>query len=52
VVSQARWIALDVLEAVLGPKPRPADEVFRSHRRLAGLAPRDRAFARDRKSTR
>lgn len=46
VVSEARAIALDVLEAVLGSKPRPADELFRHHRRLAGLAPRDRAFAR------
>jgi len=45
-VSPARQLALDVLEAVFAPKPRPADEVFRSHRLLARLAPRDRAFAR------
>lgn len=45
-VNPARQLALDVLEAVFAPRPRPADEVFRAHPLLARLAPRDRAFAR------
>lgn len=45
-MNEARQIALDVLEAVFAPRPRPADEVFHRHRLLSRLAPRDRAFAR------
>lgn len=45
-MNPARQVALDVLDAVLAAKPRPADEVFRGHRLLPRLAPRDRAFAR------
>ena len=42
----ARQVALDVLDQVLGPEPRPFDEAFQQHRGLERLAVRDRAFAR------
>lgn len=42
----ARHVALDVLDRVLGPDHRPFDETFQGHPRLAKLAVRDRAFAR------
>jgi 16S rRNA (cytosine967-C5)-methyltransferase len=42
----ARRVALDVLDRVLGPEPRPFDEAFQAHRGLERLAVRDRAFAR------
>jgi 16S rRNA (cytosine967-C5)-methyltransferase len=40
-----RQLALDVLERVLG-RGLPFDEIFAGHPRLAGLDPRDRAYAR------
>jgi 16S rRNA (cytosine967-C5)-methyltransferase len=40
-----RAAALDLLETVLAQK-RPLDEAIDQHERLAGLEPRDRAFAR------
>ena len=42
----ARRIALDVLDRVLGPDHRPFDETFQGHPQLMRLAVRDRAFAR------
>lgn len=42
----ARRVALDVLDRVLGPDHRPFDESFQGHPHLARLALRDRAFAR------
>lgn len=42
----ARRVALDVLERVLGPEHRPFDESFQGHPQLMKLAVRDRAFAR------
>jgi len=42
----ARRIALDVLDRVLGPEHRPFDETFQGHPLLGRLAVRDRAFAR------
>ena len=42
----ARRVALDVLNATLGPRPKAFDEAFDGHPALARLAPRDRAFAR------
>ena len=42
----ARRIALDVLDRVLGPDHRPFDETFQGHPLLGRLAVRDRAFAR------
>jgi 16S rRNA (cytosine967-C5)-methyltransferase len=42
----ARRVALDVLDRVLAPEPRPFDEAFQGHRGLERLAVRDRAFAR------
>ena len=44
--ANARRIALDVLDATLGPTHRAFDEAFEGHPRLARLAVRDRAFAR------
>ncbi len=44
--ANARAVALDVLDAVLGPRPRPAEEVFQQHPDLGRLSARDRAFAR------
>ncbi|HMR31910.1 MAG TPA: RsmB/NOP family class I SAM-dependent RNA methyltransferase [Geminicoccaceae bacterium] len=44
--ANARRIALDVLDATLGPTHRAFDEAFEGHPRLAKLAVRDRAFAR------
>lgn len=42
----ARRVALDVLDRVLGPDHRAFDETFQGHPHLAKLAVRDRAFAR------
>ena len=42
----ARRLALEVLERVLGPEHRPFDECFQGHPQLMKLAVRDRAFAR------
>jgi 16S rRNA (cytosine967-C5)-methyltransferase len=42
----ARRVALDVLNATLGPRSRAFDEAFESHPTLARLQVRDRAFAR------
>jgi 16S rRNA (cytosine967-C5)-methyltransferase len=42
----ARRIALDVLDRVLGPDRRPLEETFQGHPALGRLEPRDRAFAR------
>jgi 16S rRNA (cytosine967-C5)-methyltransferase len=42
----ARRLALDVLDRVLGPDHRPFDETFQGHPQLGRLAVRDRAFAR------
>ncbi len=42
----ARSVALDVLEAVLGPERRPLEEAFATHPQLAQLATRDRQLAR------
>jgi 16S rRNA (cytosine967-C5)-methyltransferase len=42
----ARRIAIDVLDRVLGPDHRPFDETFQGHPLLAKLPVRDRAFAR------
>ncbi len=42
----ARHVALDVLDAVFAPRPRPAEEVFHNHKGLKALDVRDRAFAR------
>ncbi len=42
----ARKVALDVLDHVLGPEHRAFDETFQSHGQLMRLAVRDRAFAR------
>ena len=42
----ARHVALDVLDRVLGSDHRPFDETFQGHPQLAKLAVRDRAFAR------
>ncbi|MCS7266821.1 MAG: methyltransferase domain-containing protein [Geminicoccaceae bacterium] len=44
--ATARSVALDVLDAVLGPDQRPLEEAFASHPDLAQLAPRDRQLAR------
>ena len=43
--SDARLAALDVLRAVLG-HARPLDQALDGSRSMAGLDPRDRAFAR------
>lgn len=42
----ARGVALDVLDDVLGQSWRTMDEAFGYHRALSRLEPRDRAFAR------
>jgi 16S rRNA (cytosine967-C5)-methyltransferase len=42
----ARRVALDVLDHVLGPEHRTFDETFQGHPQLARLAVRDRAYAR------
>lgn len=42
----ARRVALDVLDRVLGAEHRPFDETFLGHPQLERLAVRDRAFAR------
>lgn len=42
----ARKVALDVLDHVLGPEHRAFDETFQDHGQLMRLAVRDRAFAR------
>ena len=42
----ARRIAIDVLDRVLGSDHRPFDETFQGHPLLAKLPVRDRAFAR------
>jgi 16S rRNA (cytosine967-C5)-methyltransferase len=42
----ARRLALDVLDATLGPHHRAFDEAFDGHPKLERLALRDRAFAR------
>lgn len=42
----ARRVALDVLDRVLGAEHRPFDETFHGHPLLERLAVRDRAFAR------
>ena len=42
----ARRVALDVLDRVLGAEHRPFDETFLGHPQLDRLAVRDRAFAR------
>jgi 16S rRNA (cytosine967-C5)-methyltransferase len=42
----ARRVALDVLDRVLGPDHRAFDESFQGHPQLGKLAVRDRAFAR------
>lgn len=42
----ARKVALDVLDHVLGPEHRAFDETFQGHAQLMRLAVRDRAFAR------
>jgi 16S rRNA (cytosine967-C5)-methyltransferase len=42
----ARRVALDVLDATLGPQHRAFDEAFEGHPRLERLQLRDRAFAR------
>ena len=42
----ARRIAIDVLDRVLGPDHRPFDETFQGHPLLTKLPVRDRAFAR------
>ncbi len=44
--ANARRVALDVLDATLGPTHRAFDEAFEGHPRLDKLAVRDRAFAR------
>jgi 16S rRNA (cytosine967-C5)-methyltransferase len=44
--ASARRLALDVLDATLGPHHRAFDEAFDGHPRLERLAVRDRAFAR------
>lgn len=44
--ASARTLALDVLEAVLGPQRRPLEEAFSSHPDLPRLALRDRQLAR------
>jgi 16S rRNA (cytosine967-C5)-methyltransferase len=44
--ANARRLALDVLDRVLGPDHRPFDETFQGHPYLGKLAVRDRAFAR------
>ncbi|MCS6778893.1 MAG: methyltransferase domain-containing protein [Geminicoccaceae bacterium] len=44
--ASARMLALDVLEAVLGPRRQPLEEAFASHPDLARLALRDRQLAR------
>jgi 16S rRNA (cytosine967-C5)-methyltransferase len=44
--ASARRLALDVLDATLGPHRRAFDEAFDGHPRLERLALRDRAFAR------
>ena len=46
VGPNARGVALDVLDRVLGPDHRPFDETFQGHPQLGRLAVRDRAFAR------
>ncbi|MGD9509653.1 MAG: RsmB/NOP family class I SAM-dependent RNA methyltransferase [Geminicoccaceae bacterium] len=46
VAPNARRIALDVLDRVLGAEHRPFDETFLGHPQLERLAVRDRAFAR------
>ena len=45
-VADARAVALDVLDAVFAPRPRPAEEAFQRHPDLGRLSARDRAFAR------
>lgn len=42
----ARSLALDVLDAVLGPERRRLEEAFADHPALGELAPRDRQLAR------
>lgn len=42
----ARRVALDVIDRVLGPDHRSFDETFQGHPQLERLAVRDRAFAR------
>jgi 16S rRNA (cytosine967-C5)-methyltransferase len=42
----ARRVALDVLDATLGPQRRAFDQAFDSHPKLQRLSQRDRAFAR------
>ncbi|HEX2527307.1 MAG TPA: transcription antitermination factor NusB [Geminicoccus sp.] len=42
----ARMMALDILDAVLGQSWRTMDDALASHRGLQRLEPRDRAFAR------
>ncbi|BCX17758.1 MAG: SAM-dependent methyltransferase [Geminicoccaceae bacterium] len=42
----ARSLALDVLDAVLGPERRRLEEAFADHPALGDLAPRDRQLAR------
>lgn len=44
--TSARSLALDVLEAVLGPERRRLEEAFAEHPALGQLAPRDRQLAR------
>jgi 16S rRNA (cytosine967-C5)-methyltransferase len=44
--ASARSLALDVLEAVLGPERRRLEEAFAEHPALGQLAPRDRHLAR------
>jgi 16S rRNA (cytosine967-C5)-methyltransferase len=46
VGPNARHVALDVLDCILGAEHRPFDETFQGHPQLAKLAVRDRAFAR------
>mgnify|MGYP000076627988 CR=1 FL=1 len=44
--ASARTLALDVLEAVLGPERRRLEEAFAEHPAFGQLAPRDRQLAR------
>jgi len=44
--ADARAVALEVLDAVFGARPRPAEEVFQRHPDLDRLSACDRAFAR------
>lgn len=44
--ADARRVALEVLDRILGEDSRPFDEAFQGHPALERLATRDRAFAR------